>query len=335
MKRKILQAGQATLAVSLPMPWAKKFNLKKGQELEVEEQGSSLKIKTTAMAEEDSATLNISSLHPISTKIIGMLYKAGYKKIKAIYTPNKKVIHRGKEVKELDMIKNTFDHLIGMQLWELGKEKTSEPKRTGLAGELANEEENYATVIESAKVNPKEFDNTFNKLYLHLIHQSEQIYEALSQNKDIFDEAYLAERLINQTADFCTRILVSYGHEEHKKTLQYYNLIDNLETIGDKYFYIALEQHENKTKFDKSNLEFFEKALRFIGESASVYRKFDFDKIKSLTKELDETISAYEAKIKKSKGKENLISYNLYSIFLELYEMIEKLYFLNYDFFKD
>lgn len=317
MKRKILQAGQATLAVSLPMPWAKKFNLKKGQELEVEEQGGSLKIKTFSVAEEDGATLNISSLQPVSTKIIGMLYKAGYKKIKAIYTPNKKVIHRGKEVKELDMIKNTFDHLIGMQLWELGKEK----------------EENYATVIESAKVNPKEFDNTFNKLYLHLIHQSEQIYEALLQNQDIFDEAYLAERLINQTADFCTRILVSYGHEEHKKTLQYYDLVGELETIGDRYFYIALEQHENKTKFDKSNLEFLEKALKFIEESASVYRKFDFDKIKSLTKELDETISSYEDKIKK--GKENLISYNLYSIFLELYEIIEKLYFLNYDYFKD
>ncbi|OGJ16860.1 hypothetical protein A3K73_08925 [Candidatus Pacearchaeota archaeon RBG_13_36_9] len=319
MKRRILQAGQATLAVSLPMPWVKRFKLKKGQDIEVEEQGSSLKIKTAAMTEEDSAALNVSSLHPISTKIIGLLYKAGYKKIKALYSPNKTVIHRGKEVKEIDMIKNTFDHLIGMQLWELGKEKN----------------ENYAMVMESAKVNPKEFDNTFNQLYLHLIHQAEQVYEALSLNKDIFDEAYLAERLINQTADFCTRILVSFGHEEYKKTLQYYNLIDNLETIGDRYFYIALEQHENKTKINKEILEFFQKASGFIEESSSIYRKFDFDKIKSLTKELDETIKSYEYKIRKSKGKENLVSYNLYSIFLELYEIIEKLYFLNYDYFKE
>ncbi|HJX50365.1 MAG TPA: hypothetical protein VJ438_02795, partial [Candidatus Nanoarchaeia archaeon] len=85
----------------------------------------------------------------------------------------------------------------------------------------------------------------------------------------------------------------------------------------------------------KEILEFFQKASGFIEESSSIYRKFDFDKIKSLTKELDETIKSYEYKIRKSKGKENLVSYNLYSIFLELYEIIEKLYFLNYDYFKE
>ncbi|MBI2449226.1 AbrB/MazE/SpoVT family DNA-binding domain-containing protein [Candidatus Pacearchaeota archaeon] len=318
MNRKILQVGPSTLAVSLPSSWTKKFNIKKGEELTLEEQGNSLRIKTSSPIEEESAKINVSLLHPFSTKIIGMLYRAGYKKIKAIYTPNKTVTHRGKQLKELDMIQNTFDHLTGMQLWELG-----------------NEKEYYATIIESAKVNPKEFENILNKLYLHLIHQSEQIYNALLNNKDSFDEAYLTERLINQAQDFCIRILASHGHEDHKKTLHYNNLIYKLESIGDKYFQIALSHHKNKEKINPETLQYIEKAIAFIKESISLCRKFNFEKITSLIKELNESIKNYQEEIKKQETKSTLISFNIYSILLEIYEIIEILFFLNHTYFKE
>jgi len=323
MNRKIIQSGPATLSVSLPMNWVKKFDLEKGQELIVEEQGNSLRIKTIGFVEQEDAKINITELYPISTKIIGMLYRAGYKKIKAIYTPNKIITHRGRQQKEIDMIKNTFDHLIGMQLWEIGKK----------------DNENYAMTIESAKPEQKEFNTVFNKLYFHLMHQSEQVYEAFSENEDIFDEAYLAERLINQTHDFCIKILVSFGYEDFKKTLPYYDYISKLETIGDRYFEIATIYHEKKEKIDNNIINYLEKAKGFIEESASLYRKslinkFNIREIISLTNKIHSTIKDYKNKINNKKINSS-ISHNLYPIFLELYEIIEILFFLNQDNFRE
>jgi phosphate uptake regulator len=319
MIRKIIKSGPATLSVSLPMSWVKKFKLAKGQEVSVEEQGDSIKIKTSLPMEEESARLNVSKLSPLSTKIIAMLYRMGYKNIKAIYTPNHLVLHRGKEIKELDMIKNTFDHLIGMQLWEIGKDKC----------------ENYATVIESTKLNPKEFDNVFNKLYFHLMNQSEQIHEALSKNKDIFDEAYLVERLMNQTNDFCIKILISSGHEDPKKTLNYHEFILILESIGDRYFDIAKNYHKNKEIIDSETVKYLKKADDFIVNSASLCRKFDSEKLIQLTKEIYETINEYNEKLRKNKLKNSLISHNIYSIFLELYKVVELIFSLNHEFFRE
>jgi hypothetical protein len=319
MIRKIIRSGPATLSVSLPMSWVKKFKITKGQEVNVEEQGDSLKIKTTIPIEEDSAKLNISKLSPLSTKIIAMLYRAGYKKIKVTYAPNKLVIHRGKEIKELDMVKNTFDHLVGMQLWEVGKDNN----------------ENYATVIESTKINPKEFENVFNKLYFYLMRQSEQIHEALSKNKDIFDEAFLAERLINQTQDFLIKILTSYGYEDHKKTLNYHDFILHLESVGDRYFDIAKNYHKNKEIIDSETVRYLKKADDFIERSASLSRKFDFEKIILLSEEIYEITDEYKDKLRKNKIKNSLISHNIYSIFLELYQIVELIFSLNHEIFKD
>jgi len=311
MNRKILRVGPVTMAISLPMDWAKRFNLKPSEELDVEIQGNSLRITTKSKMEEESATVNVTELYPISTKIIGMLYKAGYKKIKAIYTPNKSIEHRGKRIKELDMIRNTFDHLIGMQLWDLGK------KGKG----------NYATVVESAKLDSKEFGNVLNKLILHVIHQSEHIYSSLQNKKDTLDETHLGERLINQTADFCIKILVSHGHEEPKKTLHYFALTNALESIGDKYFKIGL-LHHNKVKIDKTSLKYLEKSTGYLRVSASLYRKFDMEKAKELTREIHNFIVDFEKNI------QGLMSYQIYSILSGIYELMEIILFLNYNAFK-
>ena len=37
MKRKIVKQGSATMTISLPATWIKKFNLKVGDELEIDE----------------------------------------------------------------------------------------------------------------------------------------------------------------------------------------------------------------------------------------------------------------------------------------------------------
>lgn len=317
MKRKILQAGPTTLTVSLPMPWVKKFNLKKGQELEVEEQGSALNIITKSIYEEDSAIIDASSLEPISTRIIGALYKAGYKKIKVYYTPNKFIIHRGKELKEVDMIKNTFDHLNGMQLWEIGKDKGG----------------NYVTVTEISKPDSKEFKNILNKLFLCLISQSELISGSIEKKQDIFDEASLNERLINQTSDLCIKILIIKGYEEYRKTTYFYDFVSKLESLGDDLFKIASELKNSKS-LEPETRNALIRITELLKESESLYKKFNQELIISLIKKTNKIMNEFKEKIKSAKVK-GIISIYTFSALNKISDLTESLCFLNYDFFRE
>ena len=46
MKRRIVKQGAATMTISLPAPWIKKFGLKEGDELNIEEKGKLIEITT-------------------------------------------------------------------------------------------------------------------------------------------------------------------------------------------------------------------------------------------------------------------------------------------------
>jgi len=319
MVRKVIQSGPATLSISLPSKWIKKFNIKKGQELGVEEQGNSLNISAQSLDSSDNALVNVSELNPISTKIIGIAYKSGYKQIKAVYTLGKKVIHRGRKIAEIDMIKNTFDHLIGMQLWEIGKSGNT----------------NYAIAKESAKIIPKEFDSVLNKLFFHLMHQTDLILESLASKKDLFSESALTERLINQTQDLCIKILYLNGHDIYKKTLPCYNLVMKLESIGDKYFRIAERVHKNKIQIDKESIEYLNKLNLILEEIGSLNRKFISKKAINLVVKIEKNLVEYEEFMKKIRTQDNLIYYEIYSIGLEFLEVVENLFFLNQEILKE
>jgi len=46
MKRKIIQTAGKTMVVSLPSAWVKKYGIKKGEEVEVEERGAEISVST-------------------------------------------------------------------------------------------------------------------------------------------------------------------------------------------------------------------------------------------------------------------------------------------------
>ncbi len=304
MNRSILKVGPATLAVSLPMAWVKKFNLKKGQELVVEQQGSSLKISTANVASEESAVIDITALSPFSNKVMGLLYKMGFKSIKAYYTPNATMEFRGKSISEADLIKDTFDHMVGLQLWELGKDKDG----------------SFARAIEISKSDPQEFYNLFSKLFLHVIGQAELVKEAIATGRDIKDEALLGERLINLTADYCARILSTAGIDQHRKAILFYDAITSLEETGDILLKMALHR-------EKKRLAFGDEAVSCLREAHTQYKKFSQEGLVSLSKKIDSTVKACEAE----QHKKSISGCYEYALLLEIYGLVEKIYALHYD----
>ena len=87
MKRKVTQIADSTQLISLPRRWALQHNVKKGDELEVEEQENRLMISTNNEPHLETAELNIDDLEPLTSRIIHALYKRGVDEIK-VFTKN-------------------------------------------------------------------------------------------------------------------------------------------------------------------------------------------------------------------------------------------------------
>ena len=62
MKRKIIQIADSTQLVSLPRKWSLKYNIKKGDEVEVEEQGNKLLVSTEKGVELKSIEIDVTEL---------------------------------------------------------------------------------------------------------------------------------------------------------------------------------------------------------------------------------------------------------------------------------
>ena len=65
MKRKLVQQGAATMMVSLPSKWIKKFGLKKGDEIDLEEKGSIINIYPELKKERNKIIIEINSWLPM------------------------------------------------------------------------------------------------------------------------------------------------------------------------------------------------------------------------------------------------------------------------------
>lgn len=319
MTRKVLQAGPFTLAISLPMQWVKRFKISKGDELNVEEKGNSIEIRTKNSVGEQGAIIDISEHQPVATKIIGALYKLGYKSITALYDPAKITVHRGKEISELDMVRNTFNHLTGMHIWEIRKDGNK----------------HSITCVEKAAVEQDEFKNTFNQLYFHVISQAERAINC-SEDKSLVKEASLVETLINQSQDFCIKVLTSTGYEDYKKTAVYYEYTTQLEALGDHYFAVLKILLEGKEEVNKELMVILKENLELIRESASLYRKFEIQKMKKFAIAVLAARTKHEETIHANKtGSSRLAYHHSLSILQIISEIIETLYALNHEQFRN
>src|SRR3990167_8185350 len=79
MKRKVVKQGAATLMVSLPSKWAKKYNLKKGDEINIEELDNNLVLSKESVSGKRRTSINLTNHTESAIRTaITNTYRAGY-----------------------------------------------------------------------------------------------------------------------------------------------------------------------------------------------------------------------------------------------------------------
>ena len=287
MRRKIALIGPSTLMVSLPSSWAKKYNLKKGNEIEIEENQSRLIISTDKETAKKEITIDVSSLDTMLYRFIGAVYKSGYEQVKIIF----------KNPKQLETIYEVL-------------------RNTCIGFETVEQSKNYIIIKEISKPEKNEFENILRRNFLFLLSVAKDSLEMIkSQNFEELKNVILKDLQINKYSDFCRRLLNKRALTENNSAL--YCIVEQLEKIADMYRELCRYVYENNIKVEKEILEIYESINNFLSDFYGVFYKFDLEKIEGFGSRRNNILDL----IRNSKPKDKNVLFYLNNIFTMTYDL--------------
>ena len=257
MKRKVIQIADSTQLVSLPRKWAQKYDIKKGEEMDVQEQGNKIIISREGQSHKPSAVeIDITGLDKDSLIfLIRGLYIRGYDEIKLIF--NKPVIphHRiNQEVKVFSVIHGEINRSTGL--------------------EIIQQKSNYCVLKNISDSSVKEFDNILRRTFLLIIDAASDLYKG-SKDGDLVLIETLEEKhdTITKLILYNLRILNTIGYKEYKDTRLLFHMVSSLDLIVDILRNSARDIIEQKAKPSDSGA----KILREIQKAIELYYDLYYD----------------------------------------------------------
>ncbi len=234
MKRKVVKHGTATLTISLPVQWVKKFDIRQGHELDVEERGHSLIVRPFNELIEKEAVVNIEEKENIPKRIVLRYYTNGYNKIRIKY----------KHIEARAYVNNLINnYIMGFEIVEQG--------------------ENYYVIKNIAKGIEEEFDVMLNRLAIVTIGALKDLKETFIKNDlRMLSDIKSAEVSANKIDLFCRRMLNLIGHKNRTAT-SLYTIAKSYEAITDDCNNIATYLTKNKVKISKETINYISSIIQF------------------------------------------------------------------------
>lgn len=254
IKRKVIQIANSTQLISLPRKWSQKYGVKKGDELNVEEDSSKLIITTerdvsSSKTEIDFKGKNYQLIH----RALSSLYRSGYDEIRIAFERHE----------ELEAIQSTINQeLIGFEIVEEGKGHI-------IAKQVSN-------------IDHSEFDAMLRRTFIFLLSTADESLEALSTNNtNALKKLIFRDITINKLTDYCRRSL-NKKENYFKHVGPGYTIIELLEKIGDGYRDICKYASQNKIKITKSLIELFSEINSLLKDAYKLFYDFNLSDMEKL-----------------------------------------------------
>ena len=302
MKRKVIQLAGKTLVVSLPSKWAKKYGVKKGDEVEVEEEERKLMIKVGSKGEVKTKFLDLKDLNFMIGRVLGGLYKAGYEEIEiTYYSPN-----------QYKSIREVLDRSC------MGYEIIKHGQRTLLIKNLS-------------QLHAEEFDNVLRRLFLSLLSSAEDTLEYVKKgNLKALEEIELRDLLITKYSDLCRRMINTQGHGVTNKTTSYYYLCEALEKVGDSYKAFAKFVVANKiSRINAEAINSLYEINKLLRLSYELLYDFDFKKLEEFGQQSEKIKRGFNFIINATHSKDLKCTNYLFNIFSMIFEINSSLIIAN------
>jgi phosphate uptake regulator len=250
MKRKIVLHGSSTLTVSLPLGWAKKFGLKKGDELNIEDKGNELRVSAENDFGLEKKELDSKSFERLGKTFVTSSYRQGYDELK---------LHYDKK-----------DYFGIVQ--ELASRET-----TGF--EIVEQGKNYCVIKDLTGYSKDEFDMALRRMWLLLLDLAEEGLGFLKTKDGSVKNIELIDTRINKLSNYCLRLLTKKSHFDFRKSPIYYHFVRSLEEIADQYKDLCVHLSNNFDAADKNLVQNFSKLNEHLNELYELFYKYDEQKV--------------------------------------------------------
>lgn len=296
MKRKLIQMAGKTLVVSLPSEWVKKYGLKKGEEIDLEEKGETLSISTYKNMSIKKTRLDVRPLKISGRRVMAALYKRGYDEIEVLYD----------KPKELEEIKKALN-LEAMNF------------------EIIEQTKDHCIIKSIAEATHEEFDNILRRTFLVLNSMVEEIQDGLiSKDKKKIEEAKEHEKTNNKFTHFCRRSLNKKGYKNYEITAIMYTIIEQLENVADELKFLCdflISEDLKKLKVSEETCKLFDDVKAFTNHFYELFYNFDLEKAEKFTQERKEIIQRSQELFMKKPNKEVKIIHHLMNTTQRIFEM--------------
>jgi len=267
MKRKVIQIANSTQLVSLPRKWALKQGIKKGDEIEVTEEGNRIILSIDHNFADNNITINISDLDTSTVlHYIEGIYKSGYDEIEILY--DKETLHDFKSNESVELVPFVYsimDRLIGMELIEQKKGRI--------------------VLKDVSATSFKEFDNVLRRVFLLILDTCHEVREAIQEDdkKALLDIKTKHDRITKFVA-FCLRLLNKGGYNDFRRTAYVHHIVASLDKLTDHFKYAAQEGYGRKLKIREETMSMFEKVEISLRLYYNLYYKFEKETLITLSK---------------------------------------------------
>lgn len=291
--------------VSLPSKWAKKFKLKKGDEVEVSESGDVLCLssdKETISGESILDVSDVKSQRHIAHHFVPAYYRAG-----------------------IDAINLRFNQPLDLA-------RLKEFLLKGTVGfEIIRQGEKSLFVKSVTKGIDDEFDSVLRRTFL-LIKSLQAESLDLIKKKDFegLKNVMHYDDTVNRLTNICQRSL-SKGYTGYEKKTFIHYIVCELEKISDEYNWMfSYFKAGRNVALGKEFLGIYNRANELFSSYYEVFYKPDLNKIANLYDEVDDLVKRSTKLIKNSKSKEEIIALHyLVTITRRVYSMLSPTISLN------
>src|SRR3989338_1036346 len=304
IKRKVIQIANSTQLISLPRKWAQKYDIKKGDELEVEEQGNKISISTEKTQDPGNIDVNITGLDRDSFMfLLRALYIRGYNEIKLTFNEPFAEHHRiGKKVSVISQIHAEANRLTGL--------------------EVIQQRENFCILKVLTESSIKDFDLIFRRLFLLLNDASNDfINGAIKGDKYLIESMEEKHNTITKFMANSLRLLNKVGHPEYNKTQIYYHIIESIDSINDVFKNSARDVIDSNIKISKPCESILRSVNNSLQDFSKLFYKFDFKMIEKISSDRYKILRDIKQLIKKLSKEEIKLVINMEQIVEIIYTL--------------
>jgi phosphate uptake regulator len=289
MIRKAIQLAGKTLVISLPNPWVKENDIKKGDEIDVIYRGKELIIKTDKEPYLKTS-INVSGMNKKVVRwALTSYYQKGYDEIEIFFDEENIIELINRYIKDL---------FIGFAI-------IKQTDKVCVIRSITTERE-------------VEFNSLLRRSFLVSLELGESTLDLIKKRKySQIDKLINLEITNNQLTLFCNRLINKRKYFADGNHFLF-SLIWDLEKIADDFKYICMylnkiSQNEDP-KISKETIKIFDEVNRFFREYYEGYYKFSYKRFSEIYDKKEFLIKKAREHIKKTNSHESIIINYLISV---------------------